>query len=104
MPELEVKSGQLQDVVKQAEPTLGYFRHVEKRSGEKAEFDLGKVRNAIFQAAHSVGGEDRGLAEELAHKVCRYLHELRGDHVPKVEEIQDAVEKVLIENGHARTA
>ena len=104
MPEVEVKAGQMQDVAKQAEPAVGYFRHVEKRTGEKVEFDLSKIRSAIFRAAHSVGGEDRDLAEELAHKVCKYLRELRGDHVPKVEDVQDAVEKVLIESGHARTA
>ena len=67
MPEVEVRTGQMQDAVKPAEPAVEYFRHVEKRSGETVDFDLGNVRNAIFQAAHSVGGEDRDLAEELAH-------------------------------------
>lgn len=104
MPEVEVKVDQLQDAGNKVEPAVDYFRHVEKRSGERVEFDVNKIRNAIFQAAHSVGGEDRERADELAHKVCRYLLELRGDHVPKVEEIQDAVEKILIKNGHARTA
>ena len=104
MPEMEVVAGQVQDAVKQAAPAVEYFRHVEKRTGEKVDFDLNKIRSAIFRAAHSVGGEDRDLAEELAHKVCRHLREVHGDHSPKVEEVQDAVEKVLIENGHARTA
>jgi len=104
VPELEVNVGQVLDAAGQVEPAVRYFRHVEKRTGEKVDFDLNKIRSAIFRAAHSVGGEDRGLAEGLAHKVCQYLHALRGEHVPKVEDIQDAVEKVLIENGHARTA
>lgn len=104
MPEVETKIDQLQDAGNKVEPAVDYFRHVEKRSGERVEFDVNKIRNAIFQAAHSVGGEDRERADELAHKVCRYMRELRGEHVPKVEEIQDAVEKILIKNGHARTA
>jgi len=104
VPEVETKVEQSTGAADKAEPVVDYFRHVEKRSGERVEFDVTKIRNVIFQAAHSVGGEDRDRAEELAHKVCRYLRELRGDHVPKVEEIQDAVEKVLIKNGHARTA
>jgi hypothetical protein len=72
VPEVEVKTGQMQDAVKKAEPTVGYFRHVEKRTGEKVEFDLSKIRSAIFLAARSVGGEDRDLAEDLAHKVSTY--------------------------------
>lgn len=80
------------------------FRQVAKRNGEVVEFNTSKIATAIFMAARSVGGEDRTLADELAAKVCRHVYEERGDHTPKVEEIQDAVEKVLIENGHAKTA
>jgi ribonucleoside-triphosphate reductase len=80
------------------------FEQVEKRNGQTVAFDRAKIANAIFKAARSVGGEDIALAERLAADVCRQLYEARGRHVPKVEEVQDAVEKVLIENGHARTA
>ena len=40
----------------------------------------------------------------LARQVELYLAEIRHNDTPTVEQIQDAVEKVLIENGHARTA
>lgn len=82
----------------------GPFRQVEKRNGELVPFDINKITTAIFKAARAVGGEDRAMAAQLAQEVCRYLRAKRGDHIPKVEEIQDAVEKVLIERGHARTA
>jgi ribonucleoside-triphosphate reductase len=44
------------------------------------------------------------MADRLALDVVSYLREQHGDHRPRVEEIQDAVEKVLIERGHAKTA
>lgn len=63
-----------------------------------------KIADAIFKAARAIGGEDRQLAEELALVVTHYLAKTKGPGIPTVEEVQDAVEKVLIETGHARTA
>lgn len=78
---------------------------VRKRDGRTVPFDREKITNAIFKAAESVGGEDRGLAEKLADQVVAILEEQTGPgHVPHIEEIQDIVEKVLIEHGHAKTA
>jgi len=76
---------------------------VRKRDGTLVPFDLNRITEAIFKAAKAVGGEDRGRAEELAHQVEEYLIK-QGYEVPDVEDIQDAVEKILIENGHAKTA
>jgi ribonucleoside-triphosphate reductase (formate) len=80
------------------------FRYVEKRSKQIEEFRLEKIEAAIFRAAASVGGTNRGLARKLADKACRSLFEQKGEHVLTADEIQDAVEKVLIEEGHVRTA
>lgn len=80
------------------------FRKVQKRSGDLVDFNIDKISAAIFKAARSVGGEDYNRARELAIKVVNYLYEQRGPHIPTVEEIGDAVEKVLIEHGHAQTA
>lgn len=44
------------------------------------------------------------MAEELTQKVIAYLTDELHETRPAVEQVQDAVEKVLIENGHARTA
>ncbi len=81
-----------------------YFRYLRKRNGKIEEFNPEKITNAIFSAAKAVGGENRELAIELTKKVCELLYQEKGYHIPEVEEIQDAVERVLIENGHARTA
>lgn len=68
------------------------------------DFDIEKIAAAIFKAARSVGGEDYARARALAEKVVEHLYAERGPHIPTVDEIGDAVEKVLIEHGHAQTA
>jgi uridine kinase len=79
--------------------------HVVKRTGAVVPFKKDRITNAIYRAAVAVGGRDRAIAEGLADQVVAMLEETTSpDHIPTVEEIQDVVEKVLIENGHARTA
>ncbi|HKM39766.1 MAG TPA: ribonucleoside triphosphate reductase [bacterium] len=80
-------------------------KQVRKRDGRLVPYERSRITIAIFKAAQSVGGGDRNRAEQLAVQVERILAG-RRDHyqIPEVEEIQDIVEKVLIENGHARTA
>ena len=75
---------------------------IKKRDGTIVSFDQSKITNAIFKAANSVGGKDRKIAQLLSGKVVAKLNEMNG--VPSVEQIQDTVEKVLIEEGHAATA
>jgi uridine kinase len=79
--------------------------HVVKRTGAVVPFNKDRITNAIYRAAVAVGGRDRSIAEGLADQVIAMLEETTPpDHVPTIEEIQDVVEKVLIENGHAKTA
>ncbi|MDD5504565.1 MAG: anaerobic ribonucleoside-triphosphate reductase [Candidatus Omnitrophica bacterium] len=82
----------------------GYFDVISKRDGRLVAFDKSKIADAIFKAALSVGGEDREMAEELASAVTLYLRKKFTSQIPAIEQIQDAVEKVLIETGHAKTA
>ena len=76
---------------------------IRKRDGRVVEFDETKITDAIFEAAKSVGGADRQLAMELTLNVLKALKNENKQTVD-VEHIQDIVEKVLIESGHARTA
>jgi len=80
------------------------FQRVQKRDGTLVDFNKSKITNAIFAAAQSVGGKDRELAEHTADLVILYLARNYPDGLLNVEQIQDAVENVLIENGHARTS
>jgi uridine kinase len=78
---------------------------VVKRNGAVAPFHPDRITNAIYRAAVAVGGRDRSTAEDLTRQVVAILEEIvPPGRIPTVEEIQDVVEKVLIENGHARTA
>jgi ribonucleoside-triphosphate reductase len=78
--------------------------HVRKRDGRLVPFDDSKIADAVFKAAQAVGGDDRVLAEELTAMVVMFLERNFDDRAPGIEEIQDTVEKVLIETGHAKTA
>ncbi len=80
------------------------IKTIVKRDGREADFDITKISNAIFKAAEALGGSDRGTALELADQVVDYVENGLGLSKPGVEEIQDAVEKILVENGHTRTA
>ncbi|MEG0663003.1 MAG: anaerobic ribonucleoside-triphosphate reductase, partial [Anaerovoracaceae bacterium] len=80
------------------------IQYIIKRDGRKVDFDLEKIAIAIYRAAQALGGNDKEMARELAQEVETYLTEVCHNNTPTVEETQDAVEKVLIENGHARTA
>ena len=68
-------------------------------------FNPDRITNAIYRAAVAVGGRDRNTAEQLSRQVVQILESnTPSDYIPTVEEIQDIVEKVLIENGHAKVA
>ena len=75
-----------------------------KRDGRRAPFEIEKIANAIFGAAQASGGQDYEMARGLAEQVEKVLEATAGEEIPTVEQIQDTVEKVLIESGHARTA
>ncbi|UCC91873.1 MAG: ribonucleoside triphosphate reductase, partial [Candidatus Aenigmatarchaeota archaeon] len=80
------------------------IKSVRKRDGRIADFEKEKITNAIFKAAKAVGGEDYELAKVLTTQVVQKLEERFPKEIPSVEDVQDTVEKVLIENGHAKTA
>jgi uridine kinase len=85
--------------------------HIVKRDGRMVPFDREKITFAILRAAVAIGGRDRSIAEGITNQVVELLEQRYHDPKegreaahPTVEEVQDLVEKVLIENGHARTA
>ena len=81
------------------------MKFVRKRDGRLEPFDQERITNAIWKAAKAVGGKDREQARKLSDRVFDELRKRFGeDGVPTVEEIQDLVERMLIEGGHARTA
>ncbi len=77
---------------------------VKKRDGRLEKFAPEKITWAIFKAATAVGGKDFEKAESLCVKVLEQLERKYDNQTPDIEAIQDVVEKVLIEDGHAQTA
>ncbi len=78
---------------------------IEKRDGTIVPFEREKITNAIYKATEAVGEPDYELADRLSRRVVEILEaKLQPGQIPKVEEVQDIVESVLIEEGKARVA
>ncbi|MHB1483786.1 MAG: ribonucleoside triphosphate reductase [Saccharofermentanales bacterium] len=75
-----------------------------KRDRSSVPFKKEKIVLAIFKAANAVGGDDFSISEKLGDEVVRIAEQRYPDGIAEVEGIQDIVEKVLIEAGHAKTA
>ncbi|MEA4854397.1 MAG: ribonucleoside triphosphate reductase [Christensenella sp.] len=77
---------------------------IRKRNGQTEAFQQEKITWAIFKAVTAVGGDDFDTAQKISDAVVDTANlQIRAD-VADVEQIQDFVEKVLIERGHAKTA
>jgi hypothetical protein len=80
-------------------------RYIRKRDGRIVAFDPDKITDAVFKAAVAVGGKDREAAESVTESVIGILDIIYKDgRIPTVENVQDLVEKMLIERGHAKVA
>ncbi len=82
---------------------------IKKRDGRTIPFNENKITRAIFLAASDVAKKegkapDFKMAEDLTQEVIALLERRFGEEVPSVEDVQDAVVKVLIETGHAKTS
>ena len=76
-----------------------------KRDGRKVPFDPQKIADAIMKAFHaSNSAKTIKTAEQLTRQVLDELEKNEAIGEPSVEEVQDTVERVLIENGFVRTA
>ena len=82
---------------------MGAIKKLKKRNGILVPFEKERITEAIFNAAKAVGGEDKERAEQITEKVIENL-ENENKLTPSVEDVQDMVEKVLIKEGHAKTA
>jgi anaerobic ribonucleoside-triphosphate reductase len=78
---------------------------IRKRDGRVVPFKTEKITDAIFNAAKAVGGSNRDIAAKISESVVEILHIVyKEGRVPTVENVQDLVEKILIEKGHAKVA
>ena len=77
---------------------------VQKRDGRIQPFDETKITTAISKAFAAAGKPDIGLSTNLADHVTIQLTEMYSGRIPRVEEIQDAVERVLMTQGYPEVA
>lgn len=80
------------------------FKEIIKRDGRRVPFNMDKITDAVFKAGQATGEYSRETAELLTRKVLTLTGQFIGSAVPKVEEIQDIVEDVLLYSDYKKTA
>ncbi len=80
------------------------FTHIKKRNGRIDEFDSSKITAAIAKAGNATGEFDEHTAKKLTLRGLSLAHEMQLSSPPEVEEIQDIVERVLIDSPYFKTA
>lgn len=84
-----------------AEATL---EKIIKRDGSETAFDKDRITQAIFKAMKALGFDDYAAAEQLMQRCIELLQQTHKETPPTVEEVQDAVEAVLIKEGKPEVA
>ena len=85
------------------------IQFVKKRDGRTIAFNADRITRAIFLAASKVAEKentraDYAMSENITQDVISLLNSKYANSIPGVEDIQDAVVKILIEKGHAKTS
>jgi ribonucleoside-triphosphate reductase len=80
------------------------FQEIKKRDGRVVEFDSSKITAALTKAGAATGEFGDRDARKLTLRVLTLAHELRFGRVPEVEEVQDVVERVLLDSPFPNTA
>ncbi len=83
------------------------FQQIRKRDGRLVPFDKNKITEAVYKAAAATNGEieqNRDMAEQITEQVLTEVAEKYADNIFSVEDVQDMVERVLIEKGYAQIA
>jgi ribonucleoside-diphosphate reductase alpha chain len=78
---------------------------VKKRDSTIVEFRVSKIESAVEKAMLAVHIDNEQLPKEISLKVAEEINQkFKENSIPSVEEIQDIIEKVLIDEGHAQIA
>jgi ribonucleoside-triphosphate reductase len=80
------------------------FEKIKKRDGRIVEFDSSKITAAIQKAGRATGEFGEREARKMTLRVLTLAHEMRFGATPEVEEIQDVVERVLLDSPFSITA
>ncbi len=80
------------------------FERIKKRDGRISDFDSLKITAAIAKAGKASGEFDEKEAKKLTLRALTLAHEMRLGTCPEVEEVQDIVERVLLDSPFYKTA
>ena len=80
------------------------YSQIKKRSGQIVSFNEKRISVAIAKAGKATGEFDSKEANKLAKKVLICAEKIIKDAIPRVEQIQDVVEDVLIRSKYKKTA
>ncbi len=81
------------------------FDQIQKRDGRLVDFDPKKIGKAVHKALTATGQGDGPIARRVTARVLNLLAKrFKKNEVPKVEEVQDIVEEVLILENLVETA
>ncbi|MBR3414444.1 anaerobic ribonucleoside triphosphate reductase [Candidatus Saccharibacteria bacterium] len=80
------------------------FKKIQKRDGKIVSFNPEKITDAIAAAGAATEEFKYDRAKQLTEKVLKVAEEEITERTPKVEQIQDIVERVLMESSFKRTA
>ncbi|NCC95693.1 MAG: ribonucleoside triphosphate reductase [Synergistales bacterium] len=80
-------------------------RYIRKRDGREVPFERDRIKRAVMKAASAVDREDSSIGEAVTRQAESYLDIFFArEGSPSVEQVQDLVEKILIEKGQADIA
>lgn len=80
------------------------FEQIKKRDGRVAEFDSSKITSALIKAGEATGEFNGRDAKKMTMRVLTLARDLQLGPVPEVEEVQDIVERVLLDSPFYKTA
>ncbi|MHC4779503.1 MAG: ATP cone domain-containing protein, partial [Planctomycetota bacterium] len=83
---------------------MSRISRVRNRDGSEVPFEEERIVRSIYDAGQEVGKPDAVVARELGGVVTLFLERRHWDTVPHVDDIQDMVERVLLETGHVEIA
>ena len=80
------------------------IKQIIKRDGRRRKFDPRKINAAIYKAQLACGQDDITTVDMITEKVVQVLESIYDNKTPNIENVQDIVEKVLIESGETDVA
>ncbi len=80
------------------------FENIKKRDGRVVEFNSPKITSAILKAGKATGEFEERESKKLTLRALTLAHDLRLGPIPEVEEIQDIVERVLLNSPYYKSA